>query len=187
MKLYTKTGDAGQTSLYGGERRSKADRRIAAYGDVDELQALLGVVVANLPVEPVLRGLCDELQQAQADCFVLCCELARTTTKPERHDPVLKQERVAWLEGIIDQYDAQVPPLRNFIMQGGSQAGAYAHLARAVCRRAERAVVELDSVEEVSSVCKEYLNRLSDALFVMARMINHTQNIQEVEWHVSKD
>lgn len=168
MKLYTRTGDAGSTSLFGGERRSKADLRVATYGEVDELQAVLGVVLATLPES--LKQARDLLETLQHDGFILSAQLARPLTKEK--DPVITQERIDWLEQQIDQLDATLPPLRSFIRQGGSVPGAHLHLARAVCRRAERALTDLMEDEEIAPECLSYLNRLSDFLFILARSVN---------------
>lgn len=183
MKIYTKTGDAGDTSLYGGERRSKNDVRIAAYGDVDELQAVLGVAIIAL-TDAGMEEVAKDLQKVQFDGFVLCSELARTETKVERKDPSITEEHIDWLETRIDHYQEALPPLRAFIMQGGVLPGANLHVARAVCRRAERSVITLTKVEPLSILCQQYLNRLSDLLFVLARVANHTLGQPEVEWHV---
>jgi cob(I)alamin adenosyltransferase len=185
MKIYTKTGDTGSTSLYGGERRIKADQRIESYGSVDELQAALGVALAELA--NIQEGWVQEIARAvteiQADTFVMCAELARTgKPRPGQRLPELPQEAVERLEREIDTYDAQLPQLRNFIMQGGSKPGASFHLARAVCRRAERQVVLLAQTEEVRPIVLGYLNRLSDLLFVYARFINMHLEVPEVAW-----
>lgn len=182
MKIYTKTGDAGTTGLYGGERRSKADLRIAAYGEVDELQAALGLVRAALkPADQVT----EVLKQVQIDLFTLSAMLARTETKPSRKDPVLSIERVTWLETVIDGWEEQVPALKTFILPGGTPVGAHLHLARAICRRAERGVVLLAAHEPVTEDVLTYLNRLSDALFVAARFVNHKHGAPEEPWHAT--
>ena len=183
MKIYTKTGDAGETSLYGGERRSKHDLRIAAYGDVDELQAVLGVAILALN-QNGMEDVSTDLQKVQFDGFILCSELARTETKVERKDPTITEEHIAWLEERIDHYEEMLPPLRAFIMQGGALPGANLHVARAVCRRAERSVIALTKTESLSALCYKYLNRLSDLLFVLARVANQQMGQPEVEWHI---
>jgi cob(I)alamin adenosyltransferase len=179
MKIYTKTGDAGETSLFDGTRVSKTDPRVAAYGDVDELQAAMGAAIA--------AGLDDELSemcvQIQRDLFALGARLADPAHKiaDRVKKAVVTEESVSRLERWIDGFDNEVPALRHFILSGGSPGGAALHLARAVCRRAERAVIGLgaDAVEPVLLV---YLNRLSDLLFVMARAANRRRGVPEVKW-----
>lgn len=179
MKIYTRTGDAGETALYGGKRVAKCSPRIEAYGSIDELQAVLGVAEALLRPNLAFQGLCEELQGLQQDGFVMCAELARTETKPERNDPLLSADRTAFLEEAIDRYSEALPPLRTFIAQGGSPAGAQLHLARTVCRRAERRVAELGREENVRPEISAYLNRLSDYLFVAARFVNQSLGMSE--------
>jgi cob(I)alamin adenosyltransferase len=177
VKIYTKTGDGGETSLFDGTRVLKTDPRVAAYGDVDELQAALGVTGAT--------GLDDSLAAMvttiQRDLFALGARLADPSHKiAARVSKVVVDERsVARLEGWIDELEAELPPLRHFILSGGSPAGASFHLARTVCRRAERAVLSLGAVDAVVLV---YLNRLSDLLFVLARVANHRAGVAETEW-----
>lgn len=183
MKIYTRTGDQGQTSLYGGNRRSKADLRIEAYGAVDELQANLGMLLAQLrALGDGYQTDCLTLEKIQTSCFVLCAELARLETKTERKDPVLDQKEIVRLETEIDRLEKTLPKLRSFILQGGCPAGAQAHIARSVCRRAERAVVRLAQEEPIAPYLGQYLNRLSDYLFVLARHINLQEKVPETTW-----
>jgi cob(I)alamin adenosyltransferase len=179
VKIYTRTGDAGHTSLFDGTRVPKTDPRVAAYGDVDELQACVGMVVAA-GVDAELSDLCVSLQR---DLFALGAKLADPSRKiaPRVDKAQISDARVADLEAWIDRFDAELPALRHFILSGGSPAGAALHLARTVCRRAERAVLALggDAVEPVVQV---YLNRLSDLLFTMARVANHRARQPEHEW-----
>jgi cob(I)alamin adenosyltransferase len=179
VKIYTKTGDRGETSLFDGTRVPKTDPRVAAYGDVDELQAVIGVAAAQA-VDPELG---DMMRSLQRDLFALGARLADPAHKiaPRVSKIVIDESSVARLEGWIDALEARLPPLRHFILSGGSPAGASLHLARTVCRRAERAVLSLgaDAVEPVVLV---YLNRLSDLLFVMARAANHRAGVPETEW-----
>lgn len=179
MKIYTKTGDAGDTSLFDGTRVSKTDPRVVAYGDVDELQACIGVArAAKLPDD--LDEMCLALQR---DLFALGARLAdpshKIATRVEKI--VINDDSVARLEGWIDTLDAELPPLRHFILSDGCPAGAALHLARTVCRRAERAILSLgkDAVEAVVII---YVNRLSDLLFTMARAANHRANSPETPW-----
>ncbi|MGH9385348.1 MAG: cob(I)yrinic acid a,c-diamide adenosyltransferase [Vicinamibacterales bacterium] len=179
MKIYTKTGDAGETSLFDGTRVRKTDARVAAYGDVDELQASIGMAIAA-GLDEDLSAMCVQIQR---DLFALGARLADPAHRiAERvKKAVVTDESVARLEGWIDGFDGEVPPLRHFILSGGSPAGAALHVARAVCRRAERAVIGLGS-DAVEPLVLVYLNRLSDLLFVMARAANHRRSVPEVEW-----
>ena len=179
MKIYTKTGDSGDTSLFDGTRVSKTDLRVVAYGDVDELQACLGVVrAAGLP--PDLEEMCVSLQR---DLFALGARLADPSHKiAQRVEKIVIDDRsVARLEGWIDALDTEIPPLRHFILSDGSASGASLHLARTVCRRAERSMLLLgkDAVEPVAII---YNNRLSDLLFTMARAANHRAGHPETPW-----
>lgn len=179
MKIYTKTGDEGQTSLFDNTRVSKADARVDAYGEVDELNACLGAAVAS--------GLDEDLAAAveaiQKDLFALGARLAdpsaRIATRVTK--AAITQADVERQEQLIDRLETELPPLRRFILPGGSNAGALLHLSRTVCRRAERRVIGLgpDAVEPILIV---YLNRLSDLLFVMARAVNHRAKVPETEW-----
>jgi cob(I)alamin adenosyltransferase len=179
VKIYTKTGDAGDTSLFDGTRVSKADPRVAAYGDVDELQACIGVVrAAGLPDD--LNQMCVTIQR---DLFALGARLADPSHKIAKRVEkiVINDESVTKLENWIDALDAELPPLRHFILSDGQQTGAALHLARTVCRRAERAVLSLGK-DAVDGVVLIYLNRLSDLLFTMARAANHRANSPETPW-----
>jgi cob(I)alamin adenosyltransferase len=180
MKIYTRTGDQGQTGLFGGTRVSKSDGRVAAYGDVDELNACLGVVRAQGELAEDLIGL---LEQLQKDLFAIGARLADPAEKiAERVTKVaVTGADVARLEGWIDRLEAELPPLRKFILPGGSRAGALLHLSRTVCRRAERSIVSL-GMEHVDEHLLIYVNRLSDLLFVLARAVNHRGGQPETEW-----
>lgn len=179
MKIYTKTGDGGETSLFDGTRVSKTDPRVVAYGDVDELQACLGVVrAAMLPQD--LDQMCVTLQR---DLFALGARLADPSHKiAKRVEKIaINEASVAALEGWIDGLDMELPPLRHFILSDGCPAGASLHLARTVCRRAERSVLLLGA-EAVEPILVIYLNRLSDLLFTMARAANHRAGSPETPW-----
>ena len=184
MKIYTKTGDQGETGLYGGTRVSKADPRVAAYGDVDELNACLGMVRAQGEVADDIVAL---LEQLQKDLFAIGARLANPSDKPSRRSTMddrrstIDAADVARLEASIDRLEAELPPLRRFILPGGGRAGALLHFSRTVCRRAERAIVSLGS-EHVDQHLVIYVNRLSDLLFVMARAVNHRAAHPETEW-----
>jgi cob(I)alamin adenosyltransferase len=179
VKIYTKTGDGGETSLFDGTRVSKTDPRVGAYGEVDELQACLGAVRATgLPAD--LDEMCVTMQR---DLFAVGARLAdpshRIAARVQK--AVVTDENVARLESWIDTLDAELPPLRHFVLSGGTPSGAALHLARAVCRRAERAVLHLGA-ESVEPVVLIYINRVSDLLFTMARAANHRAGVSETEW-----
>ena len=178
VKIYTRTGDAGDTSLYGGDRRRKDDARVDAYGEVDELNAWLGLVRAS-PLDPALGA---ELEMIQRDLFALGAQLADIgdALAPRVTKAVVDDAHVARLEQLIDRLDGELPPLRRFILAGGSPSGAALHVARTVCRRAERRIVGLEP--PVDPVLVRYVNRLSDLLFVLARVANHRAGVAETEW-----
>jgi cob(I)alamin adenosyltransferase len=179
MKIYTKTGDDGQTGLFGGSRVRKDDPRVEAYGCVDETNALLGVAAVESKADDVRRALVS----IQSDLFSLGAELA---CDPERRHklqmPFVDQDSITLLESTIDALDGQLSPLENFVLPGGTLGAALLHQARTVCRRAERRVL---SVEKTAALRKElliYLNRLSDLLFVMARFENQVAGADERPW-----
>ena len=169
MKIYTRTGDAGETSLFDGTRVKKDDARVDAYGEVDELNAWLGLVRAASS-DPELD---EELVRIQRDLFALGAQLADPADKIAERvtKAALGDEEVARLERLIDRLEQDLPPLRRFILAGGTPAGAALHVARTVCRRAERRMVALQP--PVDPVLLRYVNRLSDLLFVLARAVNH--------------
>jgi cob(I)alamin adenosyltransferase len=178
VKIYTRTGDGGETSLFDGTRARKDDRRIDAYGEVDELNAWLGFVRASQPDATVD----EELLRIQRDLFALGAQLADPADKlaPRVTKAVIADDHVARLEALIDRLEDGLPPLRRFILAGGTPAGAALHLARTVCRRAERRIVGLDP--PVDPVLVRYVNRLSDLLFVLARHENHRAGVVDLEW-----
>ena len=179
-KLYTRTGDQGQTALYGGGRVGKDNLRVEAYGSVDELNSALGVAVSFLRQRRIVAA----LQSVQNELFNVGAELASESgPRAEKGRLFLDPEgKIAALERLIDDYDSKVPPLRTFILPSGSQGGALLHLARGVCRRAERAVVRLSREEDVNPHVLTYLNRLSDLLFVLARYVNKAARRPETPW-----
>ena len=179
MRIYTKTGDEGQTSLFDKTRVSKADPRVDAYGDVDETNACLGAArAAGLDADLTLAVL-----TIQQELFAVGARLADPSTRIAGRvtKAAVTPAQVERMEQLIDRLEAEMPPLRRFILPGGSPAGSLLHLARTICRRAERRVVALggDAVEPIVVV---YLNRLSDLLFVMARAANHRAGAPETEW-----
>jgi cob(I)alamin adenosyltransferase len=182
MKIYTKTGDDGDTGLFGGTRVSKADPRVETYGEVDELNSVLGAVRANRAsaLHPSIDAL---LLAIQGELFVLGSELARSPEKDVDVGVALLTERdVERLEGAIDEFERDLPPLRTFILPGGSEHAALLHMARSVCRRAERRLVALASDQAVRPELLRYLNRLSDLLFVTARYANFRANVTDIPW-----
>ena len=178
MKIYTRTGDSGETSLFDGTRVQKNDSRVDAYGEVDELNASLGVARAS-GTDPDIDA---ELVRLQRDLFALGAQLADPQDKLAARvaKAVLGDDDVARLERAIDRFETELTPLRRFILAGGSAGGAALHVARAVCRRAERRMVALEPA--VDGVLLRYINRLSDLLFVIARAVNHRAGAAETEW-----
>lgn len=181
-KLYTRTGDRGQTGLFGGRRVPKDHPRVVAYGTIDELNSILGVALSFIRQRSVVTA----LQTIQNELFNIGAELA--SDQPVRRGRKeagvfrIEAERVSWLEGLIDEYDARVPPLRTFVLPAGSTAAAMLHFARTVCRRAERGVVTLSRMEPVNPAILAYLNRLCDLLFVLARYANRAARRRELLW-----
>ncbi|MFW6023199.1 MAG: cob(I)yrinic acid a,c-diamide adenosyltransferase [Myxococcota bacterium] len=181
MKIYTKTGDRGTTGLFGGDRVSKTHGRVRAYGEVDELNAVLGVARAALPSAATDTG--ELLQSIQSDLFDVGAELATTAARAAKGDlPLLTDAAVERLEQEIDAHEAPLEPLTSFVLPGGAPAAAHLHVARTVCRRAERAVTALGEAEAVRGEVLRYLNRLSDLLFVLARGANHEAGVADVPW-----
>jgi cob(I)alamin adenosyltransferase len=178
MKIYTKTGDDGTTGLIGGDRVRKSDRRIECYGTVDELNAFLGsaAVVAD-------RDLIDPLQQVQNDLFVIGSHLAMPDESEYRASvPPLDDEMIHRLEMQIDSAESGMPALRQFVLPGGSELASRLHIARTVCRRAERLLVNFAMDRPIPAMMLTYLNRLSDWLFVQARAANARAGVADVPW-----
>lgn len=177
-KIYTKTGDDGTTGLIGGGRVRKDDPRLECYGTIDELNAALGLAAVAAEGETLAA-----LRQVQAELFVIGSHLATPEGSPKWAGlPALEPAAVERLERQIDAADAEMPPLRNFILPGGTDAAARLHLARTVCRRAERLLVTFDAGKPVEPLLVTYLNRLSDWLFVQARLANHRAGVTDVPW-----
>jgi len=181
MKLYTRAGDEGFTGLYGGDRVTKAHPRLMAYGTLDELNSLVGMLRLHISAG---AGAAAALEQIQHDLFVVGAILATPPNALKRLDE--KMARPTWsiteMEADIDRLTALAPPMRNFVLPGGSPGAAWAHLARTVCRRAEREVAALDAAEPVDAPVRIYLNRLSDWFFALARAENAVAAIPDVEW-----
>ena len=178
VKIYTRTGDDGSTGLLGPGRVSKSAPRVEAYGSVDELNAALGSAGA-LDTEGWLKA---DLMSFQAQLFNVGAELATTAPGLLADLERVGDPEIGNLERVIDRLEADLPPLRNFILPGGSALASQLHLARTVCRRAERRVVALAKIESVDAGLVRYLNRLGDLLFVMARWCNHRAGVRETEW-----
>ena len=180
MKIYTRTGDDGTTSLFSGGRVPKDHLRVEAYGTIDELNSTLGVARALKPRAQIE----DWLVRVQNHLFYLGSDLATPIDAKSKHVARADSEHVAWLEATIDTMTADLPPLRNFILPGGSPVGAQVHVARTVCRRAERLIVRLTESEPVSPQVLPYINRLSDFLFTLARWENHQAGVPDEPWTV---
>ena len=176
MKIYTKTGDGGDTGLQGGYRMSKAHPRISAYGAVDEANAVLGTILTN----PVDRDLRNTITSIQHDLFVAGADLSNPD--PDHEGNRVSQEMVCRLESSIDKFDSEIPALSNFILPGGDAVAAGLHHARTVVRRAETTAVLLSQETTVNPHCLAYLNRLSDLLFVAARLVNFRRGRNDTVW-----
>ncbi len=182
MKIYTRTGDDGTTGLLGPGRVLKCAPRVEAYGSVDELNAALGVARAH----DAAGWLAADFEALQSRLFALGAELAAADPGMLANLDRIGDADVAALERLIDRLDAELPPLKNFVLPAGSLLAVQLHLARTVCRRAERRLVELRREEPVEPVLVRYLNRLADLLFVMARWCNRRAEVAETEWHGGK-
>ena len=190
MKIYTKTGDEGTTALFGGTRVKKYNLRIDSYGTVDELNAYIGLI-KDQNIEDATK---DSLLKIQNELFTLGAMLA---TPPEKETlksgkerlniPKVNNNSIQFLENEIDAMDSELPQMTHFILPGGHQAVSFCHVARCVCRRAERLCVELNDEETINSDILKYLNRLSDYLFVLARMLSKQLQVDEIKWIPTKN
>ena len=178
MKIYTKTGDKGTTALYGGLRLSKAELRIEAYGTVDELNSFLGLAATYLDE----KEYSDLMQGIQSRLFDIGTHLAAEPGKKNLVLPEIPDTAITLLEQYIDKMNETLPELKFFILPGGNKAAAVCHVARTVCRRAERCVVRLSENDKIEPILIQYLNRLSDFLFVLARKFAHDANEPEIVW-----
>lgn len=179
FRIYTRTGDKGDTGLFGGGRVGKDDPRVEAYGAVDELNACLGVAEAAVD-DPQVRAWIRRLQD---ELFVLGAELATPDPEAVKKQIVpLGADRIAWMEEVMDAIDAEVPPLRSFVLPGGHPGAAHLHLARTICRRAERRTIAFARHAHLRAEVVAYLNRLSDLLFMLARLVNHRAGVEEPKW-----
>lgn len=178
MKIYTKTGDKGTTALFGGKRVSKADLRIDTYGTVDELNSYIGLV-RDQPVNASRKNILVEIQDR---LFTIGSILATEPGNTKVKVPSLADGDITILEKEIDAMDAQLPPMKSFVLPGGHQSVSFCHVARTVCRRAERLVIALDSQEKVDALIVQYLNRLSDFLFMLSRKMTAELGAEETPW-----
>ena len=182
MKIYTKTGDRGMTSLVGGQRVAKNSARLESYGTVDELNSCLGIVRAYVSAAETA----EELVEIQSRLFDLGGNLA-TDPADLKVKVCIREEDIAFLEHAIDRMDAALPPMRYFVLPGGSPSVSFCHLARTVCRRAERRILDLAESAEVDSRILQYINRLSDYLFVLSRKLSQDEGAEEMKWVPRKD
>jgi cob(I)alamin adenosyltransferase len=183
LKIYTKTGDTGKTSLVGGTRISKGNLKIESYGTVDELNSWIGVL-RDLPENESRKDIFKEIQDR---LFTIGADLAsESEIVKQKKVPDLFDTDVELLEKAMDEMNEEIPPLRAFVLPGGNVAVSYAHVARTVCRRAERHIIRLTEVEEVNELVIRYLNRLSDYLFVVSRKITQELGTEEVAWKPRK-
>ena len=178
-KVYTRTGDKGQTSIVGGIRMSKASKRLEAYGTVDELNSHLGLLVAMLPN----GNYRDMIIRIQSCLFNVCTNLATDQSQTPLYDSAkLPQGEIELLEQEVDRMMKMLPEKQGFILPGGTQAAAQAHVCRTVCRRAERRIVSLSEETQIMPETLQYVNRLSDYLFVLAKIINFNAGVNEIVW-----
>jgi cob(I)alamin adenosyltransferase len=178
-KIYTKTGDTGSTALFGGQRVSKTSVRIEAYGTLDELNSILGVVLAYHPPEPLL----SDIEAISSLLFTAGADLATVIGIEQKYPiPRIDATHITYIERLIDSYDEQLEPLKSFILPGGTAVAAYLHVARTVCRRAERVVVYLANEEDIGDYMVSFLNRLSDYFFTAARLANKLAGRPDVLW-----
>lgn len=176
-RIYTRRGDKGETGLVGGNRTSKGSLRVQAYGDIDELNSVLGLA-RTFSKDEEIGSLLERLQR---DLFIVGADLASPRT--EDVTPRVTEDMTVALEKNVDTFQKELHPLKAFILPGGAETGAVLHFARTVARRAERSIVALSKTESLNENLIPYINRLSDLLFVMARLANHREGRNEVEWH----
>lgn len=178
MKVYTKTGDKGETSLFGGKRVKKYNLRINAYGTSDELNSYIGLI-RDQDISPDYKKVLVEIQDR---IFTLGSALAADPDKPKLKKPDLLESDVKFLEHEMDKMDAELPEMRHFVLPGGHTTVSYCHIARCVCRRTERLVIELSDEAEIDQIIVQYLNRLSDYLFVLGRKLSQDLGAEEIPW-----
>ena len=182
MKIYTKTGDKGETGLVGGKRVRKSDQRIVAYGAVDELNSSIGMAICMLKAEEVFVDLIHVYTKVQNDLFVVGSDLADPDEENKRDTPRVTEAMTLALEPLIDKFEQELSPITFFILPGGSTQACMFHICRGVARRAETATVTLSESQKINPAIVAYLNRLSDMLFVSARLANKRLGYQDVAW-----
>jgi cob(I)alamin adenosyltransferase len=185
-RVYTRQGDTGETSLAGGQRVAKDSRRIEAYGTVDELNAFVGLARDTVASDPTVAVLSDILLRVQHELFNLGSILATLPEDVHPRQARITEMEIVQLEAEMDKMNGELPPLRSFVLPGGSRLNAELHVCRTVCRRAERAVVALARVEQIPTEAAKYLNRLGDAFFVWSRWASHRGGIAETLWEPNR-
>ena len=186
MKIYTKTGDKGDTGLIDGSRISKSDLRIIAYGVVDEANSHIGLIISNIERNSIFDDVKKILLNVQQDLFVLGAELANPNTLKD-DNMLVKREMISTIEKYIDKFESELAPLSNFILPGGSIESSLLHICRTVVRRAETSVVALAKEQKINQEILTYLNRISDLFFVLARVTNKRQKRNDIPWKLNSD
>ena len=186
MKIYTKTGDKGDTGLIDGSRISKSDLRIIAYGVVDEANSHIGLIISNIEKNSIFDDVKKILLNVQQDLFVLGAELANPNTLKD-DNILVKTEMISTIEKYIDKFESELAPLSNFILPGGSIESSLLHICRTVVRRAEISVVALAKEQKINQEILTYLNRISDLFFVLARVTNKRQKHNDIPWKLNSD
>ena len=186
MKIYTKTGDKGDTGLIDGSRISKSDLRIIAYGEVDEANSHIGLIISNIEKNSIFDDVKKILLDVQQDLFVLGAELANPNTLKD-DNMLVKREMISTIEKYIDNFDSELAPISNFILPGGSIESSLLHICRTVVRRAETSAVALAKEQIINQEILTYLNRISDLFFVLARVTNKRQKRNDIPWKLNSD
>lgn len=186
MKIYTKTGDKGDTGLIDGSRISKSDLRIIAYGEVDEANSHIGLIISNFEKNSIFDDVKKILLNVQQDLFVLGAELANPNTLKD-DNMLVKREMISTIEKYIDNFDSELAPISNFILPGGSIESSLLHICRTVVRRAETSTVALAKEQIINQEILTYLNRISDLFFVLARVTNKRQKRNDIPWKLNSD
>ena len=186
MKIYTKTGDKGDTGLIDGSRISKSDLRIIAYGEVDEANSHIGLIISNIEKNSIFDDVKKILLDVQQDLFVLGAELANPNTLKD-DNMLVKREMTSTIEKYIDNFESELAPISNFILPGGSIESSLLHICRTVVRRAETSAVALAKEQKINQEILTYLNRISDLFFVLARVTNKRQKRNDIPWKLNSD